>query len=161
MFKKSHSIFSRIQQLSFVLSSALFLSFSANTVGAQDPTPGLSQFSESFKAAHIAHDYDRIASMVNWTSVRKPMRKKIEVYTTATFGLPIKNIEIEAVGDDKFKEVVLAGKRLKPNVPVSHVMRVHFELEATDPENTEKDTAVYLIGETEEAYQISVYVSAE
>ena len=60
------------------------------------------ELSDKYKVAHEARDYDAISALINWDGARKPMRKKVEVYTTATFGLKIKNILVEKIIDGEF-----------------------------------------------------------
>lgn len=159
MFKAILTVFqngSNSPSLKRLIGASLLVFVSGSNAGSASQ---LNVFSNQFQLAHAAHDYSQIADLVNWQGVRKPMRKKIEVYTMGTFGLPIKDIEIKPVGADEYKPIELAGKRMYPNMPVTHLMRVHFEVDETDPAATGKDTAVYLLGAQEDDVKIAVYVS--
>ncbi len=130
-----------------------------NLACAESHTPfSAPELSTQFKTAHEARNYDLITSLINWDGVRKPMKKKIEVYTTATFGLPINSISIEEVPADQFQKVNFGSKTFKPNMTVSHLMKVHFDIDKSVPEATDKDTAVYLLGKKDDHYMIAVYV---
>ena len=130
--------------------------FISNVVAGEKKISTPQELSEKYKVAHEARDYDAISALINWDGARKPMRKKVEVYTTATFGLKIDNILVEEIIDGKFSKYSMGAKELQPNLPVSHIMKVHFDVDTND--DALKDTVVYLIGKKDADYMISVYV---
>ena len=136
---------------------SLFFLFLNSSVFADINISSLDELSKQYRSAHESDDYGQLSKLINWDGVRKPMRKKIEVYTTATFDLDIKDISIEEVKDE-FLEVKLGEKKLKPNLVVSHVMKVKFDTDVEKSDITEKDTIVYLVGKSGEQFMIAVYV---
>ena len=117
------------------------------------------ELAEKYRVAHKAWDYDAITELVNWKDVRKGRRKKFQVYTMATFGLEIKEIRIEEVGPDhKFKKTNMGMKELMPNHPVTHLMKVEFEVGKDIAEEMGKDTIIYLLGKNKSEYMITLYV---
>ncbi len=141
-----------------VLSSILAVCNIAYAAVAETESTSAIALSEQFKVAHEKRDYQMITRLINWDGVRKPMRKKIEVYTSATFGLKINSVTIEEVSDGQFHKVTMGNKVVKPNLNVTHIMKVHFDVDASIPEATGKDTTVYLIGSKDDEYKIAVYV---
>ena len=135
------------------LSILFFLLNSTAYADVSSPT----DLSNQYRSAHQSNDYSNISKLINWDGVRKPMKKKIEVYTTATFDLDIKDISIEEV-NNKFKEVELGKKKVKPNLEVTHIMKVRFDTDINSSDTTDKDTAVYLLGKKDEQYMIAVYI---
>ncbi len=142
----------------FIVMVLMIASFNTTVSADENIISTLIELSEEFKNAHESRDYNAISTLINWEGVRKPMRKKIEVYTTSTFGLKIKNIALEEVSDSKFQKHLIGDKELEPNIPVSHVMKVIFDIKGIKDEGTTKDTIVYLLGKNKEQYMISVYV---
>ena len=137
----------------------ILLSGAVMAIGYSPSTPN--ELSEIFKTAHETRNYDEISSLVNWDGVRKPMRKKIEVYTKATFGLKIDSIIVEEVADSDFQQHKIGSKEVKPNMPVSHIMKVHFDKGEEFSKDHMNDTVIYLLGknDNDENYRIAVYVS--
>ena len=140
----------------FILVVTLF--FSHFVFAGNNAPVSPDELSSLFKQAHEARNFDSISALINWEGVRKPMRKKIEVYTMGTFGMPIGEISIQEVGEGEFSDFEFGKKDFKPNLPVSHIMKIKFDVDNADAASTEKDTAVYLLGENNGHYMITVYV---
>lgn len=119
----------------------------------------LNTFMKLYQRAHAAHSYSQIAELINWRGVHGPMRKTLEAYASGTFGLQIKGIEIRSVDEHEYQSIELAGERMYPNMPVTHIMSVYFEIDESDPASAYTGTTVYLLGEQEKQVKIAVYVS--
>ncbi len=124
---------------------------------AAQPTTG-GELVGAVRTALETRDLEALDELVNWEGASKYRQRAVTFQLRYGLGRPIRSIALEPFPKDGFDVIEKRGT-MKPNMPVSHQLRVVFD----EPDNAygKPPTALFLIGREDEAYKIALVVPTE
>lgn len=106
------------------------------------------------RSAIEAHDYDALKDLVLWKDTGKIKKRIVRFHLNRVLGRKIKSIELEEFPADGMAGVLATGK-LKPNMEITHQVRIIFD-EPNMDQYGKPPTYVFLVGKHKDAWRIGL-----
>ena len=132
----------------------------AGGIGTAHSAPPVSEdeLLSTVQTALEQRDFATFEELINWDGATTMRRRMVSFQLRHGFGRPIRSIALEPFPEDGFKVIEERGT-LKPNMAVSHQLRVVFD--EPDTAYGKPPTDLFLIGREGDAYRIALVVPAK